>query len=50
MGLTGIVTEATLQLRPVRIAYVTVDTEQATDVDDCMAHARPDDDYRYSVA
>ena len=41
MGMTGIVTEATLQLQPVETAYVTVDTEQATDLDDCMAHARP---------
>ena len=51
MGLTGIVTEATLQLQPVETALLTVDTERATDVDDCMTRMLSNDDkYRYSVA
>src|SRR6266511_2368364 len=51
MGLTGVVTEATFRLIPIETAYVTVDTERASDLDDAMARFRTGDDaYRYSVA
>src|SRR5262249_23586092 len=51
MGLTGVVTETTFRLLPIETAYVSVDTERASDLDDAMARFRSGDDAsRYWVA
>lgn len=51
MGLTGVITEAEIDLIPVETSVIRADTERASDLDDLMARmdAR-DDEYRYSVA
>jgi decaprenylphospho-beta-D-ribofuranose 2-oxidase len=51
MGLTGVVTEATLQMTPVETSYMLVDTDRARDLDTVMEMMeRGDASYRYSVA
>jgi decaprenylphospho-beta-D-ribofuranose 2-oxidase len=51
MGLTGVITAATIRLQPVETSLLVADEECASDVDDCMDRMLSgDDDYRYSVA
>jgi decaprenylphospho-beta-D-ribofuranose 2-oxidase len=51
MGLTGVISEVTMQLQPVETPRMVVDTERTLDIDDCMDRMiRGDDQYKYSVA
>lgn len=51
LGLTGVVLDATFDLIPIETAFLTVDAERASDLDDLMARmADGDERYRYSVA
>ena len=51
MGLTGVITEATLRLLPIETSHMVVDTERAKDLDSCMSLLADERGrYRYSVA
>lgn len=51
MGLTGVITEAEIDLIPVETSMIRADTERAGDLEDLMARMEArDDQYRYSVA
>jgi len=51
MGLTGVITRATLRMLPIATSRVRQDTDRCADLDQVMAlMASEDDDYRYSVA
>jgi decaprenylphospho-beta-D-ribofuranose 2-oxidase len=51
MGLTGIITAATVRLAKVETSRVRVDTVRTPDIDETMAYlSRTDDSYHYTVA
>ncbi|MDA8263772.1 MAG: FAD-binding oxidoreductase [Actinomycetota bacterium] len=51
MGLTGVISEATMRLIPIESSRMLVDTERAEDLDSCMALLSEERErFRYSVA
>jgi decaprenylphospho-beta-D-ribofuranose 2-oxidase len=51
MGLTGVITSATIEMTPIETSRLRVDTERIGDIDELMARMEAaDDEYRYSVA
>ena len=51
MGLTGVIASARLRVTTLETAFMTVDTERASDLDDLLSRLRATDaDHRYSVA
>lgn len=51
LGLTGVILDATIRMRPITTSAMTVDVDRADDLDDVMQlMTEGDDDYLYSVA
>ncbi len=51
MGLTGVIIEARLRLRPVETAYISVDYQKTANLDEALSSfAATDERYQYSVA
>jgi decaprenylphospho-beta-D-ribofuranose 2-oxidase len=51
MGLTGVITAASLRVKPVETAYIRVDTDRTANLAELVdLMRRTDDDYTYSVA
>jgi decaprenylphospho-beta-D-ribofuranose 2-oxidase len=51
MGLTGVITDATIRCQPVETSHIVCETERVENYEACMARMlESDEDYRYSVA
>lgn len=51
MGLTGVILQARIRLRPIETAYISVDYQKAANLDEALAaFASGDEKYQYSVA
>jgi decaprenylphospho-beta-D-ribofuranose 2-oxidase len=51
MGLTGVILDATIRLKPIETSWLSVDTDRAGDLDEILTlMASGDDRYEYSVA
>jgi decaprenylphospho-beta-D-ribofuranose 2-oxidase len=50
LGLTGLILDVTIRLRPIETSHLLVDTDRATDLDAVLALMDGDAGYRYSVA
>jgi len=50
LGLTGIITEVTLRMKPIETSFISVDYDRASNLDHALELFQSDADYLYSVA